>query len=78
MDEIFHNKLDRDFYLSNDKKIPAGTKIIRAFKYFESNEQILRELQDKLSMIHAGVCLSTLQISIEKIDNDGLTGLFSW
>ena len=51
IDEIFHNKLERDFYLGGDKKIPAGTKIIRAFKYFESNEQILRELQDRLSMI---------------------------
>ena len=49
--EIFNNKLERDYWLDGANKIPAGTKIIRAFKYFEENETLLRELQDRLSMI---------------------------
>ena len=51
VEELFANKLDRDYFDYSGHNIAAGTKVIKAFKYFEDNEKILRELQDRASML---------------------------
>ena len=48
--DFFSNKLSKDYYF-NGEKILKGTKIVKAFKYFESNPKILAELQNQASMI---------------------------
>lgn len=50
MAEIFNNKIERD-YTDGECLISAGTKLVKAFKHFETNEQLLRELQDRMSML---------------------------
>ena len=50
--DFFSNHLSLDYYCkSQDKKIPKGTKIVKAFKYFENNEKALYDLQTQASMI---------------------------
>lgn len=44
---FFENKVS----VSTDKEIPVGMKIIKAFKYFEKNKDLLRQMQDKASQI---------------------------
>ena len=50
--EIFNNKIERDYRIYySDVTISAGTKFVKAFKHFENDERILRELQDRCSTI---------------------------
>lgn len=51
IEEVFKNHLTRDYWLDDEKKISKGTKVVKAFKYFEDDERVLRNLQDQLSMI---------------------------
>lgn len=48
--EFYSNVLTEDYYFK-DKIIKKGGKIIKAFKYFEYNEEALRKLQDIASTI---------------------------
>lgn len=48
--DFFRNKLSND-YTYNDKKVPRGTKVIKAFKYFENNKETLRLIQDCASRV---------------------------
>lgn len=54
-DEFFTNHLLNDYYLDvrseKKTKIPKGTKIVKAFKYFEKNKEVLANLQNQASMI---------------------------
>ena len=42
IDTFFENKVSNN----NGKNIPEGMKLIKAFKFFESNKQTLRDMQD--------------------------------
>ena len=42
IDTFFENKVSN----TGDKQIPEGMKLIKAFKFFESNKQALRDTQD--------------------------------
>ena len=48
--DFFRNQLSHDYSLA-DKKVPKGTKIIKAFKFFEQNKETLRLIQDYASRI---------------------------
>ena len=50
-EDFFSNHLSKDYNFGKDKKIPKGTKIIRAFKYFEKDPRVLEDLQNQASMI---------------------------
>ena len=50
-EDFFSNHLSQDYFLDGVKKINKGTKIIRAFKYFEHDKKVLTELQNQASMI---------------------------
>lgn len=50
-EDFFSNHLSKDYNFGKDKKIPKGTKIIRAFKYFEKDLRVLEDLQNQASMI---------------------------
>lgn len=45
--DFFNNRLSQDY----SPELRKGMKMIRAFKFFETNETILKELQDRASMI---------------------------
>ena len=49
-DGFFENKLLCD-YLYGNITITAGSKLVRAFKYFVSNEDTLKVIQDEASLI---------------------------
>ena len=50
-DDFFENRLSQDYYINPGVKINKGTKVIKAFKYFEDNEKALTDLQNQASMI---------------------------
>lgn len=69
IEEVFSNHTSRDFWFDNKTKIPSGTKVIRALKYFESNEEVLRKIQDQLSMIlQEDKITGTLCLSVHPLD----------
>ena len=50
--DFYDNILKSDYYLiREDKTIQAGTKIIKAFKYFVPNKDELHTIQDEASML---------------------------
>lgn len=49
--DFFSNHLSTDYCCINGVKISKGTKVVKAFKYFESNEKALQDLQTQASMI---------------------------
>ena len=65
LDSFFENKVSN----SGDKKIPEGMKLIKAFKFFESNKQALRDMQDIASqMIQENKIKGTLCFSVHPLD----------
>lgn len=49
-DSFFDNKVTEDYECKNGTVIPAGMKLLKALKYFESDKDILTEMQNKASM----------------------------
>ena len=69
IDEVFKNHLEREYWLNSSNKISKGTKIIKAFKHFETDEKVLRDIQDRLSMIIQEDKVSgTLCFSVHPLD----------
>ena len=69
IEEVFDNHTSRDYWLTDTDKIPKGTKISKAFKYFETNESVLRKLQDQLSTIlQEDKITGTLCLSVHPLD----------
>lgn len=65
LETFFENKVSN----SGGKKIPEGMKLIKAFKYFESNKQALRDMQDIASqMIQENKVKGTLCFSVHPLD----------
>lgn len=52
-EEFFNNCLKNDYILSSkdNKKIPKGSKILKAFKYFTEDQDFLHNIQNKASAI---------------------------
>lgn len=48
-DEFYENSLNRDYYITDSKKIQKGTKIIKSFKYFITDEKLLSDIQNRAS-----------------------------
>ena len=66
--DFFDNHLSHEY---NDGyiTIPKGTKIIKAFKYFEDNETLLSDIQNQASMIIQETKISgTLCLSVHPLD----------
>lgn len=71
--EFFENKTDKILniktYDEEEKTLPAGTKVIRAFKFFISDEIKLRQIQDKASeIIQQDKTKGVLCLSIHPLD----------
>ena len=65
LDTFFENKVSN----SSGKNIPAGMKLIKAFKFFESNKQALRDMQDMASqIIQENKIKGTLCFSVHPLD----------
>lgn len=65
LDSFFENKVSN----SCGKNIPEGMKLIKAFKFFESNKQALRDMQDIASqMIQENKVKGTLCFSVHPLD----------
>lgn len=66
--DFFANRLSQDYYVDN-MKIVKGTKVVKAFKYFESDERVLTDLQNQASMIiqEDKIC-GTLCLSVHPLD----------
>ena len=50
-EEFYQNSLFRDYIMPDNKKIQKGTKIVKSFKYFISDEKLLHDIQSKASEI---------------------------
>lgn len=63
-DGFYNNEVVEEYYLSSDKIIPKGMKLVKAFKYFEHNEDRLKNIQSEASCliqedkIHGRLCFS--------------------
>lgn len=65
IDTFFENKVSK----SENKDIPEGMKLIKAFKFFESNKQALRDMQDLASqLIQENSIKGTLCFSVHPLD----------
>ena len=47
LDSFFDNKVSNTV----GRQIPEGMKLIKAFKFFEEDKKVLRDLQDKASQL---------------------------
>ena len=50
-ESFFQNVVENGIILSDNTKIPKGMKLVKAFKFFETDKSALEELQNKASMI---------------------------
>ena len=65
IDTFFENKVSNDNY----NGIPKGMKLLKAFKYFEDNKCVLRNIQDMASqIIQEDKIKGTLCFSIHPLD----------
>ena len=66
--EFFDNHL-KENYITKEKIILKGTKIVKAFKYFITNERLLQDLQNEASeIIQENKVSGTLYMSIHPLD----------
>ena len=69
--EFFNNILEKQFIVNpiEKKYIPAGSKIVKSFKYFVDNEQLLHDLQSQASiLIQSNKVEGYLTFSIHPLD----------
>lgn len=65
LDTFFDNKVSK----SLDEKVPEGMKLLKAFKYFETNKATLRNIQDMASqIIQENKVKGTLCFSVHPLD----------
>lgn len=68
-EQFYNNKLEYDCEGSDGKKIPKGTKIIRAFKHFISDPKVLAEIQSAASvLLQENKVTGTLCLSAHPLD----------
>lgn len=67
--DFYNNILSEEYYLTADKVIPVGTKVIKAFKFFIEDVDVRRYVQDKASeLIQENKVEGELCISIHPLD----------
>lgn len=67
--EFFDNRLEKEYKVSDDKTICAGTKVIKAFKYFITNNILLDDLQTRAScLIQENKIEGYLSFSVHPLD----------
>lgn len=67
--DFFSNILSKDYTSASGKVIKKGSKIIKAFKHFESNKELLTMMQNEASMLVQSAKVSgTLCMSVHPID----------
>lgn len=70
-DEFYNNCLDGEYIISlrDNKRIPKGAKVIKSFKYFIDDEELLHDLQNKASeLIQENKIEGYLTFSIHPLD----------
>lgn len=68
IDDFFNNLTSREYYI-DDIIIPKDYKVVKAFKYFEQDENILKLLQSEASrIIQENVITGTLCLSVHPLD----------
>ena len=68
-DGFFNNLTTHDFSLSPDKQIKKGTKLVKAFKYFEKDSKALTDIQNYASrIIQEDKVEGTLCLSVHPLD----------
>ena len=68
-DGFFENKTRRSWTAPDGRVIPENTKLIKAFKFFESDSKLLHQFQDKASQIIQEDCISgKLCFSVHPLD----------
>lgn len=66
---FYDNKISQNFTLENGKDIDQNMKLIKAFKYFEQDEKLLRIFQDRASqIIQENMVTGKLCISVHPLD----------
>lgn len=66
---FFTNEVVQEYSYAPEKTIPKGMKLIKAFKYFEDNQEILETIQNRASMIIQENKISgTLCLSVHPLD----------
>lgn len=70
MSDGFYNNMTTSVYeLDNGTKLPKGMKLVKAFKYFESDKNALHELQSRASqIIQSDKVSGKLCISVHPLD----------
>lgn len=48
---FFQNIVENGMVLGDNTKVPKGMKLVKAFKFFESDKKVLEDLQNRASMI---------------------------
>ena len=67
--DFFDNILSKDYTMEDGKKIKAGTKIIKSFKYFDINPALLEDIQNEASRIIQEDCIEGyLCFSVHPLD----------
>jgi hypothetical protein len=67
--DFFSNHLSKEYRSRTGALIPKGTKVVKAFKYFEEDEKALYDLQTQASMIIQEDKISgTLCMSVHPLD----------
>lgn len=67
-EEFFENKTNKA-YTINGIIVPAGMKVIKAFKLFETNEKLLEDLQNAASrVIQEDIIFGRLCVSVHPLD----------
>lgn len=69
-DSFFENRVSQDFTISwSGVKIPKGMKLLKAFKFFEDDKDVLNDMQSAASMIiQEDKIEGTLCISVHPLD----------
>lgn len=69
MDGFFSNKTSRSWTAPDGKVIPENTKLIKAFKFFETDPKLLHQFQDRASQIIQEDCVyGKLCFSVHPLD----------
>lgn len=66
---FFSNQVVKEYIKSDGTKIPKGMKLVRAFKFFETDKELLNEIQSVASMIiQEDKIEGTLCLSVHPLD----------
>ena len=68
-EDFYNNKTSTSYYIQDDLIIPANYKTVKAFKFFISDSDLLKEVQDKASqIIQENVLTGKFCVSVHPLD----------